>query len=677
LAIVLFCASASFGVLVFFISKYSEMIDRRLSSESHFKNATIYAESADTPPEYMARYFLSSRTKRRSVDFDQLPSALINAVLAGEDRGFFHHHGLSPTRIAGAALSDLKMDQLQGGSTITQQLARNLFLTPSPTLSRKVSEALIALILERRLNKKQIFTMYANEVYLGQRDSFDIHGFGEASYAYFGKPVEDLTLSEAATLAGVIPAPNAYSPVTHFDRAVARRNLILRILRDTAAITQKDYETALGTTLEITPKLDLAGENYLIDFARSELSKDYSDKELTTGGLQVFTTVDRGLQKAAADAVSIGLRLVEEELSVNAKNQKRGPGPQAGLIALDPHTGEIKAMVGGAHYGSSQYNRVTVGFRQPGSIFKPFVYAAALETAMAGLLFPALDDSGEEIQITPVTRIIDEPVSLFSRNGNYSPNNYRGHFSGEVTLRSALERSLNVPAVKIAELIGFDRVAQFAHRMGLNDRIKGYPSVALGAFEVTPMEIAGAYTVFANDGNYVEPHVLRQVKAADGRVLKTYQPKSRQVLSPQIAYLMTNLMQGVIDRGTGAGVRSRGFKLPAAGKTGTSRDGWFAGYTKDLLVVVWVGFDDGHDLGLEGARSALPIWTEFMKGAYRIYPPRNEQRLNFVPPPGIEVVPIDSATLKPAAAACPETYEEVFVAGTAPINTVNSCSAID
>jgi penicillin-binding protein 1B len=268
--------------------------------------------------------------------------------------------------------------------------------------------------------------------------------------------------------------------------------------------------------------------------------------------------------------------------------------------------------------------------------------------------------------ITPLTLLVDAPVSFESSGRIYSPRNYRDEYNGIVTLRTAFERSLNVPAVKLAGIVGFNRVAQFARRLGLNNKIQGYPSIALGAFEVTPLEIAGAYTAFANEGKHVQPHVLRQVLAADGDIVKDYREDPRQVLRPELAYLMTNLMEGVINHGTGAGVRARGFSLPAAGKTGTSRDGWFAGYTKDLLVIVWVGFDDGRDLNLEGSRSALPIWTDFMKRAYQIHPPRNLEQMYFVPPSGIEFVRIDSTSLQRATPSCNDAFEEAFLEGTAP-----------
>ena len=635
--------------------------------------AKIYAAS----PKLVTNLSDASREKRRLVEFKDIPKVLVDAVTAGEDRSFFSHHGLDPKRIAGAFVSNLDdAHRLQGGSTITQQLARNFFLTAEPTWRRKVSEAFISVILELRLTKEQIFTMYANEVYLGQRGSFAIHGFGEGSTAQFGKDLSELTLAEAATLAGIIPAPNAYSPSKHPDRATVRRNLILRAMRQTGSITPENYEKAKQAELEITRlTADVTDAPYLVDFIREGLLKDYSEEELMSGGFKVYTTLDPDLQKAAVEAVEKGLTFVEQQLVARDKKNKRPenrPRPQAALIALDPHTGEIKAMVGGTDYAASQYNRITEAFRQPGSIFKPFVYAAALETAYdfssdnADAIANPDIQSLDERAITPLTTFMDAPQVFVYGGAAYQPNNYKHQYRGLVTVRAALQHSLNLPTIRVAEQIGYNRVAALAKRMGLNANIKGYPSVALGAFEVTPIELAGAYTAFANEGKRIEPHALLRVEAPDGRVLKAYKYEPREVLRPEIAYLMTHLMEGVIDHGTGAGVRSRGFKLPAAGKTGTSRDGWFAGYTKDLLVIAWVGFDDNRDLNLEGARSALPIWTEFMLKAYELHPVRDAARMSFKPPSGIEIVKIDAESLLLATPSCQNTFEEAFVAGTAP-----------
>jgi penicillin-binding protein 1B len=685
---VFLASAASFSIYSY--RQYSRMIDLRLSGQVFQNTAKIY----DSSTKLVTSLSGEARAKRRLVEFQDIPKVLIDAVTAGEDQKFFVHHGVDPSRIAGAFIWNLENShRLQGASTITQQLARNFFLTPQPTLRRKISEAFIAVLLELRLSKQEIFSMYANEVYLGERGSYAIHGFGEAATALFGKDLMDLTLAETATIAGIIPAPNAFSPIKHADRAIFRRNLILKAMRENNSISEEQYQSAKEAELEIIQSTtDVTEAPYFVDFTRDELLKNYSEEELMNGGFNVYTTLDLDLQKAAVEAVAKGLVFVEEQFAKRDKRDKKKkkpgtepepqpqqPRPQAALIALDPRTGEIKAMVGGTDYTSSQYNRITQAFRQPGSVFKPFVFAAALETAhnlgsrsLADVVPAAVASSGEDFDnpslgngfITPVTTIMDAPRAFFYGGVSYEPNNFRGGYRGLVTIRSALQRSLNSATIQVAEKIGYDRVAALARRLGLNEKIKGYPSVALGAFEVTPIELAGAYTAFANQGRRVEPHAVRRVETASGSELNASTYPSRAVMDPDIAYLMTNLMEGVINRGTAAAVRSRGFKLPAAGKTGTSRDGWFVGYTKDLLVITWVGFDDNRDLNLEGSRSALPIWTEFMLKAYELNPPKN--KMYFTPPPGIEFAKIDSESLKLATPDCTETYQEAFLVGTAP-----------
>lgn len=660
------------SVVIHYYNRYVQIINLGLERYVSQNPAKILSASEDL----VTTLADSSRSKRRFVQFNDIPKVLIDAVTAAEDQRFFSHHGLDPIRIAGALVSNLDATHpLQGGSTITQQLARNVFLrTAESTWRRKLSEAFTAVILELRLSKEQIFTMYANDVYLGQLGTFAIHGFAEGSKVQFGKELSKLTLAEAATLAAIIPAPNAYSPRKHPDRATFRRNVVLRAMVQTGAISTEDYEQArqpdLGVGLSTANTVDAP---YFVDLVREELSKDYSTQELMNGGLSVYTTLDTNLQRAAVEAVENGLVSVEEQLAARRKN-RRTPGslrPQAALIALDPHTGEIKAMVGGSDYAASQYNRITRAFRQPGSAFKPIVYAAALETVYDdGFEGPGeggfYSASQRDRVITPLTTVLDAPKVFADGGSTYAPANFNNRYHGIVTLRTALQHSLNLATIRVAERIGYNRVAALAKRLGLNNNIKGYPSIALGAFEVTLVELAGAYTAFANEGKRVEPHTLRRVVAADGTVMRTYKFDGREVLRPAVAYLITQMMMGVIDRGTGAGVRARGFTLPAAGKTGTSRDGWFVGYTKDLLVIAWVGFDDNRDLDLEGARSALPIWSEFMIKAYKLNPARDAASMSFRRPPDVNIVTVDSETLKIATPACERTFSEAFIAGTAP-----------
>jgi penicillin-binding protein 1B len=666
-------------------------------------NGNLEADEAWLPAELVTSLFDESREKRRIVEFKEIPKNLVNALLASEDQRFYSHHGLDPIRAVGALVADLRSRKRpQGGSTLTQQLARSLwasdysdFMNMDVTLKRKLREAFMAILLEQRLTKQQILTMYANEVYLGQRGSFSIRGFGEGANAYFNKDIGELNLPEEAMLVGVIPAPNAFSPTKYPDRAKNRRNLVLTAMQSLSMISKDDLEKAKNAEMKLAPlKLDATDAPYLVDYIREELAKEYPEEALNNGNLKVYTSLDPDLQKAAVEAVDQGLKVALGEIAQRNKRRKEGdklPSPQAALIALDPHTGDIKAMVGGTNYGASQYNRITQAFRQPGSIFKPLVYAAAFETAFDNPEGAALEDPpksegadtaeaapaappqmtprNRENLITPITTVVDEPTTfIYEGDRTYEPNNFKQEYRGIVQAREALWHSLNVPTIKIAEKIGYSRVARFAQRAGLNEKIKGYPSIALGAFEVTPIEMARAYTMFANEGKQMEPHALLRVSSSDGKYSKTYRYEPKEVIRPELAYLMTHLLEGVLERGTAVGVRARGFKLPAAGKTGTSRDGWFAGYTKDLLVIAWVGYDDNKDLDIEGAHSAAPIWTEFMLRAYQLYPPRDEDSMAFQAPSGIDFVRLDSESLSLAGPSCPETFQEAFISGTAPTN---------
>jgi penicillin-binding protein 1B len=656
------------------------------------------------PAELVTNLYDQSREKRRLIEYSDLPKVFIDSLTAAEDQHFFTHWGIDPVRLLGALIHSVRSsDRIAGTSTITQQFARNFFLTTDRTVRRKVAEIFITLLLEQRLSKQQILTLYVNQTYMGQRGSFSINGFGEAAESYFGKDIASLTLPEAATLAGIIPAPNGkFSPVKHPEEVKRRRNTVLAAMHSIGTIDDKQYDAAKNSDLKvIPPKVDASDAPYLVDYIREELLKTFSDEDITNGGLRVYTSLDPELQKIAVDAVQNGLKFVNDQF-VQLKRHQKGadgnlPGPQAALIALDPHTGEIKAMVGGSDYASTQLNRIVQASRQPGSIFKPIVYAAALETAIhdekPDEAAPEADEPKPEVSIAPaaetasapdsrdslthdkvvtaITTITDEPTTFVYENGRstYQPNNYHEEYRGIVTVRTALEHSLNVPTIKVAEHIGFNRVSAMAKRLGLNAKIKPYPSIALGAFEVTPIEMAGAYTAFANEGRRMQPHALLRVTSPDGSTNKPYKYEPQEVFKPELAYLMTYLMEGVINNGTAAGpngVRGRGFTLPAAGKTGTSRDGWFAGYTKDLLVIAWVGYDDNRDLNLEGARSALPIWTEFMMKATALYPPKDPEHMSFDAPPGIDFARIDSDSLMLANSSCENTFEEAFIAGTAP-----------
>jgi penicillin-binding protein 1B len=615
---------------------------------------------AEIEPELISGLFGIDREKRRPLSYGELPPILIKAVLYAEDKRFFEHPGFDAIRILGAAWADLRRgEKAQGASTITMQVARSFFFSTKREWRRKVKESYMAMILEHRFSKERIFELYANEVYLGNRGSFAIHGFGEASQAYFGKDLRELNLGETCFLAGIIRAPNRYSTAERRPaRAAEARDRVLSMMLGNGYLTEKEVAQAKQLPLQIVRGAfgaSLAG--HFVDMIKDDLLERYSETELNGQNYRIYTTLDSDLQRAAMNAVDWGLKQVDAQLEKTyAAWRKKGqavPLPQVALVALDPHTGEIKALVGGRDYAQSQLNHALTN-RQPGSVFKPFVYAAAFENAL---------DNTEPI-ITPISTVVDEPTTFYYDEQEYTPNNYGQEFHGIVTMREALKRSLNVATVKVAEMVGFEHVANLAKRAGLNAQIRPTPSMALGAYEMTPLEVAKGYTVFANNGTRCEPIYLKSVMSHDGGMLQNNPLRKKDALDSRIAYMVTNLMEDVINHGTAAGVRSRGFYTPAAGKTGTSHDGWFAGFTTNLLCVVWVGFDDNRELRLSGANSAGPIWGEFMKRAVLLPGFSNAQA--FERPEGVIAVSIDAETHLLAQPECPMVQEEVFIAGTEP-----------
>ena len=613
-------------------------------------------ESCWLDPPLVTNLFDRNRARRRLIRYEDLPPHLIQALLAAEDRRFFSHPGISVWDGLRALWVDLRKGApVQGASTLTMQLARSFFLTPSRTIQRKAAEAVIALQLERRFNKEKILEFYANEVYLGHRGSFSIHGFGEGAQAYFDNDVSQLSLPEAAFLAGIIRGPNRYNPYRSPERALQRRNYVLDSMVETAAITREQAEAAKRGPLNTTvPEIEASEAPYFVDLVRDRLLGRFTEEELASSSFRINTTLDLRLQQAAYQAVLEAMPEVDAKIKERYR-RRREPPPQVqvALVALDPHTGAVKALIGGRDYATSQLNRA-IAPRQPGSGFKPFVFAAAFAAAL----------EQPENAITPITTVVDEPTVFEFEGQRYEPSNYGEKFFGIVTVRDALIHSLNVATVKVAEMTGYDRVADLALAAGLNPRLRPTPAISLGAYDSTPLEIAGAYTVFANEGVRVDPYLISTVLDPEGRVLVHQRVEPRLVLDPRVAYLVLDLMQDALNRGTGAGARARGFTAPAAGKTGTSRDGWFIGFTSNLLTAVWVGFDDARDLGLPGASAALPVWTAFMKRAVALPAYRNLEE--FIPPEGIVSVPIDPETLAVAVPECPVVRTEKFLFGTEP-----------
>jgi penicillin-binding protein 1B len=593
------------------------------------------------------------------VHFNDIPKVVVNALLSAEDKHFFQHAGFDPIGIIRAAWVDVKERRgSQGASTLTQQLARTLWLGTERGWRRKIPETLITLHLEQKLTKQQIFEYYANAIYLGHQGSFSIHGFGEASQVYLGKDLSKVTLADAALLAGLIQSPQSRNPFKYPDRARARRNAVLKAMQENGYITERQFTDAAASPLEVTREaVETSDAPYFVDLVNDTLQNRFHDYDFQSNSYRVYTTLDMNLQRDAVEAVRLGI--TETDKQWKRRNKKYGtdefPLAQVALIALDAQTGEVKALVGGRSYGVSQLDHA-VAKRQPGSSFKPFVYTAAMMTA--------LDPNAHNV-LTPATTVVDEPTTFWFDEKPYEPADFKDEYQGSMTLRYALAHSKNVPAVKVAEMVGYDKVMETAQAAGMNLDIKPTPSIALGAYEVTPLEIAGAYTIFVNSGDLVKTSFIKTIRNQTGSELFAATLERKPAIDPRVAYLVENMLEEVLRSGTGAGVHGLGFNLPAAGKTGTSRDGWFAGFTSKLICVVWVGFDDNRDFKLEGAHSALPIWTEFMKRAHQHREYHSVHALE--PPEGIVTADIDAETGELASPSCPKVRSEVFIAGTQPV----------
>jgi len=634
-------------------------------------------EAYELEPQPVTSLFdAEQRSKRELVKYDDIPKIMVEAVTSIEDRRFFQHSGVNFMRLAEAAWIDFTHQRhQQGGSTITMQLSRAFFLSPEKTFKRKMIEMLIAVELEQKFSKQQIFEFYANRVDLGQRGSFTISGFAEGAHSYFNKDLKDITLPEAALLAGLIQAPSYLSPYRHPERALERRNTVLEAMVETGAITRAEADKAKATPLKLAPpNVEASDAPYFVDMVRDTVLGKLNEREVNEQQYRIYTTLDPDLQRAAAAAVETGMKLVDDQVTkMRTKKVKVGknkfettvaPGPQAqvALVAMDPHTGEIKALVGGRNYGFSQLNHA-LAKRPTGSIFKPFVYAAAMNTAI----------DGSAMVITPASIVSDQPSTFTYGDQIYEPRNYKEEYHGDVTLRYALAMSLNNATVKVAEETGYDKVADLAKEAGIVS-VKATPAMALGAYDATPVDMTSAYTSFANGGVRLTPVFVNSVRNAKGDVVVNFSTERKEVLDPRIAFVMTNMLEGVVNFGTAYVVRQRGFTAPAAGKTGTSHDGWFAGYTSNLLCIVWVGYDDYSDIRLSGAQTAAPIWGEFMKKAVTL--PQYSEVKPFTQPEGVIDVQLDKITNRLATPSCPDDYTIAFVAGTEPHDTCDQGGGI-
>src|ERR1700686_2282128 len=627
-------------------------------------------EAYELEPQMLASLFdAEQRSKRQLVKYDDIPKIIVEAVTSIEDRRFFQHSGVNFMRLAEAAWIDFTHQRhQQGGSTITMQLSRAFFLSPEKTFRRKLIEILIAVELEQKFSKQQIFEFYANRVDLGQRGSFTISGLAEGSRSYFNKDLKDINLPEAALLAGLIQAPSYLSPYRHPERALERRNTVIESMVETRDITRDQADKAKATPLKLAPpNVAASAAPYFVDMVRDTIVNKLNEREVNEQEYRIYTTLDPELQRAAAQAVETGIKLVDDQVTKMRTHKKKigknkfettvTPGPQAqvALIAMDPHTGEIKALVGGRNYGASQLNHA-LAKRPTGSIFKPFVYAAAVNTAL----------DGSTAVITPASTVSDQASTFSYGDQIYEPRNYKEEYHGDVTLRYALALSLNNATVKLAEEVGYDKVADLARSAGIAS-VKATPAMALGAYDATPVDMTAAYTSFANGGVRLSPVFVNSVRNAKGDVVMNIAAEKKQVLDPRVAFVMTTMLEGVVNFGTAYGVRTRGFTAPAAGKTGSSHDGWFAGYTSNLLCIVWVGYDDYSDIRLSGAQTAAPIWAEFMKKAVAL--PGYSDVKPFSQPQGVIDVQLDKITNRLATPSCPDDYTIAFVAGTEPRDT--------
>jgi penicillin-binding protein 1B len=615
------------------------------------------------------------RTKRRLVTYQEIPPQMVQAVTAIEDRRFFEHGGVNYVRMTECVVRDILAGRREcGGSTLTQQLAKNFFLTPDKTISRKIAELMITYQLEARFSKPEIFAMYANEMNLVHRGSYEIDGVSEASQTLFGKDLRQLDLAQIATIAALFQNPSYRNPYRHKDRAIERRNLVLDAMVETGAITQADADRAKAEPLVLANSAVDAGEApYFVDLVHDQLAQRLGDQELGHDSLRIYTSLDPELQRAASEAVEVGMKNVDDMVrKLHKKNDPDITYPQVALVALNPHTGQILALVGGRNYGISQLNHAT-SERPTGSIFKPFVYAAAYNTSLSGTSL------GDEGVFTALTKLDDDPQDFGTNGQSYTPGNFvRGEYPGMVTAAQAIAHSLNIATIALAQMVGYDNVAALARSAGIVNA-RGTPSVAIGTYNATPIDMSGAYTVFANGGVHLKPWMLASVRNTNGDIVADFAPEAKQVLDPRTAYLTQSLLEFTAAYGTAASIRNHGFTAPAAAKTGTEHDVWFAGYSSNLLCIIWVGNDDYTDIShglthpLQGADTAAPIWAEFMNRAIKL--PQYSDMKGFSAPDGVQIVPVDRNSWLPADSTCPEDYSFAFLDGTVPNSTCSHMGA--
>jgi penicillin-binding protein 1B len=641
--------------------RYGELEDRAFTAEIEVREGRV--ASLTTPagapleelllePEEVGRIFGPGMESRRMVPLSSIPKALQDAVLASEDARFYSHIGIDLPGVARAAIANLRTFRFaQGGSTITQQLAKNFFLTPEKSLWRKIREAELALLMEIRFSKKQILEAYLNKIYFGQEGGKGIYGVEEAARFYFSRSVGDLSLEEAALLAGIIRSPNRYSPLRQPKAARERRDWVLSRMAQLGMVDAREYGRAARSPLRTNPRrLPPRGGEYFADYIQRFAEDNIGNEKLYQAGYRVYTSLDPFHQAAAEAAVAQGLAEIKQP------GGKAGEPLQAALVAVDPATGELTAMVGGRGYGETQFNRAADAKRQPGSAFKPFVLLAAMQQT-----------AREKGTVTLSTTISGEPVSVPTPAGEWTPANFEGKQYGAITVRRMIEESVNTATVRLATTVGLPQIVSAARDAGITSPLSPVPAMALGSFEVTPVEMAYAYATLASGGTRYQPFPLDSITGAKGESIYARKADAHQALEPRAVYLVSYALQGVFDRGTARAARAAGIRFPVSGKTGTTdeyRDSWFVGYTPEVVCAVWVGKDSGGDTGLSGAAGALRIWTRFMKALYPASGPRA-----LAVPPGVVTAVVDPASGYLATSACPEQFTEAFIEGTAPKET--------
>ncbi|MCH7644597.1 MAG: PBP1A family penicillin-binding protein [Myxococcales bacterium] len=604
-------------------------------------------------PEQLGAYYGPDRAQRELIRLEALPLHLVDAIVAVEDQRFEAHPGIDVRRIGGALLANLRAGGIrQGGSTLTQQLVKNFFLTPERTLKRKVHEAVMALLVELRYDKREILETYLNEIYLGQRGSTAIHGVGEAALRFFGKPAQNLSLAESALLAALIQSPNGISPYRNPEGARGRRDLVLGLMAEQGRIEPAQRDAAIAEPLNLAAiTADPGDARYFLDFLRVQLSDSYDATVLSSQGLKVYSTLESRTQRLAATALREGIEQLERQFPALVPDDPTR-ALQGCIIAIRPQTGEIVALVGGRDYQLSQFDRCTQARRPSGSTFKPFVYIAGLEPRVGGPV------------ITLASFLDDSPLEVATPSGPWQPRNFDREFHGRVSVREAIERSFNVATARLAQEIGIGRVADVARRMGIESELPLVPSLALGVADVSPLEMARAYATIAGGGVRPQVHAIEDLVNPAGETLERRELRHKRVIDAGTAYLATSLLQGVAHRGTAAGVRSTGITGPIAAKTGTSdeeHDLWFVGYTPELVVAVWIGFDEPRSIGFASSRGALPIWRRFIGELTG-----GQIHGQFPRPPSIVVADIDPVTGARALWGCPDRRRELFLEGTLP-----------